>query len=501
MSQFEIFISPKGPVLLEGEQRIKAVDAVLKGRSQFGDIVSYTGMAKSSASVALSKLADDGIIRTEGEGNEKRFLPLAIRIVTSVEPDLKGVINVLRRWDSSKGEKVILDNIEHIMAAYLMIEAHQHGVSIAPILVETAKLLAQAAYDRTSGNGPDRAIDNLLDFFSRTAYAEVSCVSSFPPTFDIRIPYIRTETTRQSVLDIVYMLMTEYLSLMNGNTIHVSEINELRDDAGTVRITLGFNDMVPEYSNGRYHDFKFYETGFRDFAVYKVEGSYIPVSDGLELGIIECLSKHPSSSRDLSKELDVPQTTILGHMKKMEGSKLVMSYRAGNRSIFVLSAEKVFAWSRPVSDSGPGGRRYLELMWEHPEHISQLFLSFIIVDSYTLGFDISSLMGYLGRRVAEMILGLSPATTAEQIFSMIQKESKRLTASEIVLKSYNPPTVVRVTDYDMEPAIAECQKVFYNSVFATIFGRLMHIQFTVKNDKISGEGLRRYEASFIPKFG
>ena len=126
-------------------------------------------------------------------------------------------------------------------------------------------------------------------------------------------------------------------------------------------------------------------------------------------------------------------------------------------------------------------------------------MAFIILDSYYIGFDINTMLRFAGWRAAEIICRNNPGRSADELFRTISADSERITSSKIVLKSYNPITMVRLAKYDMECEIAEAQRDLYESVFLGILKITTGADYVVRGSEIYGQGNRGLEMSFAPR--
>lgn len=482
---FEIFIAPSGPKLVEGDQKLRVMDAVLRDSFTFTEIVTATGLAKSTVLFNLKKLVEEGMI----EEKEGGYVPKALRLVRSMEKDTSTF------FDTKKiGDSLGPDTIERFIAAYLVLVTHRYGYDVSPILIDIAKYLARISYDRNPGIKLEDAIAKSIQFFEKANYAEVKLISMMPMTFDITPNFDATEKSYLTFCEMVIRSISEYVSLVTSTSYYVSS---LAVNGKCHRITLGFREIEPQYRHGFYHDFEFDKDAKSDFWVYFTGESFEPVVGDIQKNIKTCLEKRRYSSKELSNELGIAQTTLIGYLKKMEEAKLIASEKSGNKSVFYSRSEKVFGWGVPEG-SKEEGAKYLEQALDDPDHAFRYFLAFLTVDSKCLGFDISSFMRFMGRRLGEITCKTNEGKSAEEVFRAISANAEKVATAQIAVTSYNPLTFVKVTNYDMEPFIAENQMIMYRTMFSTIAETIMGVKYVVKDETIYGEGNRGYEVSIVP---
>ena len=367
-------------------------------------------------------------------------------------------------------------------------------------MIEISRIHAKVAFESAEDRSLEGAIDGITDYFRRSEFADVTCVSKIPMAFDIVPRFRSSESTIHTFSEMVMRFIVEYISLITSTRYFVSDITEFGDEFGGMRMVLGFDEAEKEYGNCGFHDLEI-DPGCRpDFEIYKArEGGYVPVIGELEMGIMDSLSRRRRTSRELSDETGSPQSTVITHLNRMQEAGIICSEKRGNRSVYQITSDKAVGWRPPDRTYSERGRRYLEDAWKDPSHALRGYMAFIILDSYYIGFDINTMLRFAGWRAAEIICRNNPGRSADELFRTISADSERITSSKIVLKSYNPITMVRLAKYDMECEIAEAQRDLYESVFLGILKITTGADYVVRGSEIYGQGNRGLEMSFAPR--
>lgn len=89
-NDFDIYRSEKGPVCITTPAHRRILAALQEGERSFGDIVDEAGKAKSTVSIHLNRMADEGLVsaREDEEDARRRWFSLEADPILTASPDL-----------------------------------------------------------------------------------------------------------------------------------------------------------------------------------------------------------------------------------------------------------------------------------------------------------------------------------------------------------------------------------------------------------------------------
>lgn len=86
---FDLYRTEDGPVVITTLAHRRILDALRQGERSFGDVVDATGKAKSTVSIHLNRMVDQGLVaaREDEEDARRRFFRLRAEPILSASPD------------------------------------------------------------------------------------------------------------------------------------------------------------------------------------------------------------------------------------------------------------------------------------------------------------------------------------------------------------------------------------------------------------------------------
>ena len=166
-AQIELFATSKGVRAIDSPVKAKILSMLREGELSFDQIVALSGKAKSTVSVHLKKLVDEGIIGSKPDPKDARKKIFFIK---------SEYIGELSR------EKKLGDDIESYVSSYVLSEGDpfeffrlmfktirvaliNQGVNIDPILHEAGIKVGEALYERVADPKIDKFLGNIAQFW------------------------------------------------------------------------------------------------------------------------------------------------------------------------------------------------------------------------------------------------------------------------------------------------------------------------------------------------
>ncbi|KZX15907.1 V4R domain protein [Methanobrevibacter cuticularis] len=147
---------------------------------EFNDIVKNTGKSKSTVSVHLKSLRENGIIsfKFDPDDNRKKIFYINSRFLGEVEPPEPLVLkeqtieflldNIINKGPNEEFNFTLL--LFHTFRSTLI----QEGININPILYEAGQRIGLALYDKLKDDDTNAFLENLVEFWEKYGLGKLS---------------------------------------------------------------------------------------------------------------------------------------------------------------------------------------------------------------------------------------------------------------------------------------------------------------------------------------
>lgn len=198
-TQIELFATSKGVRAVDSPVKAKILSTLREGELSFDQIVELSGKAKSTVSVHLKKLVNEGIIASKSDPEDAR------KKIFFINSEYLG--------DLSR-EKKLGDELEDYVSGYVMSDGDpfeffrlmfktirvgliSQGVNIDPILHEAGINVGNALYERVYDPDMDKFLGNIARFWETHYLGSVEVQSLEPMVINVsecyecrHLPYI-----------------------------------------------------------------------------------------------------------------------------------------------------------------------------------------------------------------------------------------------------------------------------------------------------------------------
>lgn len=163
----ELFATPGGIRAVDSPVRMKILSMLLEKEMSFDEIVEYSGRAKSTISVHLKSLSDDGIVSSRadpGDARKKIFFihsgylgGLSRR--KKLEKDMEEYIS---RYAMSSDDPIAFFRL---MFRTIRVALLNEGIDLDPVLHEAGEKVGEALYPRVADQDLSMLLANLAKFW------------------------------------------------------------------------------------------------------------------------------------------------------------------------------------------------------------------------------------------------------------------------------------------------------------------------------------------------
>jgi predicted hydrocarbon binding protein len=166
-TQIGLFATSKGIRTIDSPVKAKILSMLRKGELSFDQIVASSGKAKSTVSVHLKKLVDEGIIGSKPDPHDAR------KKIFFINSEYIGELS---------REKELGNNLEDYVSSYVLSDGDpfeffrlmfktirvaliNQGVNIDPILHESGIKVGEALYERVADPEMSKFLENIAQFW------------------------------------------------------------------------------------------------------------------------------------------------------------------------------------------------------------------------------------------------------------------------------------------------------------------------------------------------
>lgn len=185
--QIELFSTSEGIYAINSPVRVKILSMLRKGELSFDQLVELSGKAKSTVSVHLRRLADEGIISSKTDPNDAR------KKIFFIKSEYLGKLS---------GRKGVIEDIDKYVTSYIDSEGDPYeffrlifhtirvslirqGIDIDPILYEAGVKVGENLYEKVKNPDINILAENIANFWESHNLGHVEVVNLDPLTINV----------------------------------------------------------------------------------------------------------------------------------------------------------------------------------------------------------------------------------------------------------------------------------------------------------------------------
>lgn len=181
-TEIKLFATPKGVRAIDSPIRSKILSILKEGELNFDQIVELSGKAKSTVSVHLKKLVNEGIInsKTDPKDSRKKIFYISSEYIGDLSTERKlgnEIEDYISSYVMSDGDPF---EFFRLMFKTIRVGLIRQGINIDPILYEAGINVGSALYERVYDHDINKFLENIAHFWE-THYLGSVEVQSFEP--------------------------------------------------------------------------------------------------------------------------------------------------------------------------------------------------------------------------------------------------------------------------------------------------------------------------------
>lgn len=181
----ELFSTAHGIRVVDSPVRVKIISMLKEQEMPFDEIVSGTGRAKSTVSVHLNDMTQEGIIssRLDDRDRRKKIFYINSSYLGGLRKD-RILEDDIRELMSRKGVHDAVDFFK-VMFRAIRVELYQQGINIDPVLSEAGYRVGGALYPHIGSPDMDVLLGSLAEFWTGHGLGRMVVRSRSPLTIHV----------------------------------------------------------------------------------------------------------------------------------------------------------------------------------------------------------------------------------------------------------------------------------------------------------------------------
>jgi predicted hydrocarbon binding protein len=163
----ELFSTPDGIRAVDNPVRMKILSMLLEREMSFDDIVASSGKAKSTISVHLKSLVDDGIISSRSDPRDAR------RKIFYIDSGYLGGLSRRRRLEKDMEDYISRYALSsddpftffRLMFRTIRVALLNEGIDLGPVLHEAGENVGAALYVKVADPDLNKLLESLVSFW------------------------------------------------------------------------------------------------------------------------------------------------------------------------------------------------------------------------------------------------------------------------------------------------------------------------------------------------
>lgn len=486
----EIYMTPDGVHLVSGNVRNLILDMIIYGGTSISNIVSETGIPKSTVFSNINKLASEGLIRPSvDEDGGRIYRSDAIRVITFCKKEyIPDIVN--RRWDMQMSPRYFDDTSRMCLVAMLA-ASKSTGVDCLPAYLHMGMCLAEEIIRME-----DRPIDDVLEFviwyLRESGVCHVEAIS--------RSEYLLRTSLSSGVAAEVGELMCTMGAVMIAKVLTSMSVDrqllcgfEETEQKGTYHAIIGTgHSVLPPNNKMTGSDRSMPDDGWPRIYLGDYGAVYVT---GLQSHIIDALGNGLRNLPSIASYLNMPLSTVSFNLRRLNEMGLVERTRNG----FVSNGLECTRWCRPRPEVHEHTVQAVRDMATRPRDAHRYFLFFTILDALENGMDMRPLVVNTGRALAIMFCSRLKEPTVEYTMDNLCNYAWWFEDCDLEVVDEDLFTVMITCFWDMPTIISETFGSFYATFFCEVL-RILNggVPYRAVDVEVSGEGNRVHRMSFVP---
>ena len=476
-----VLITGNGPKLISGNTDVTTLDSILHGSVTLSDILADTGLKKSTIFSSLKRLKTYGVIDSEGEGNDRRYVMSSAPVFVSCDPDQSSMEPFFEACLFPSTSGFYRNMFYHMIAI-----GSANGISLKPMLINYALSLGKTAYDMMGDPIVDKGLNDLLDYLTDTGAGEFEIIDMIPLRIGMSLmkemPYVSSVIYSEFISTIV----ARFVSLSTGRTYVAKTVNTEEKNGFVLEISPSKIPYPQAYGVFPLTSIRMDSNSIGPLSIYRTRQGFQAVSDKEGISVLSVITDKGLSVRDISKTLGLGEKDVSSHLSRLESLGIVTAHAGEKNMIYRSNNRPMMNWN--TDSARPMMEHFipLENAFREPDYFFYYVVSYMIIRVASIGSDITGALFSFAGHVAEHLLSIMEQPTMKKVIEAMEPCSFR----KIHVESFMPFTAITEADHDLEPYIADHLSGFDVMFFGRIMESLTGHMHVVKDSRIYGEGNR-----------
>ncbi len=225
------------------------------------------------------------------------------------------------------------------------------------------------------------------------------------------------------------------------------------------------------------------------FVLYHTDKGLVHISNGVQVRILDELSKRNLSLTEMVEITGKAQSTLSVHLDNMVKEGVITSKEDpedNRRKTYSISSVRIAETRPPDPESLAKSKEIFSDMADDPESISNYMVSFLYVAMDSMGLSVGPLSKMMGGVHAQAIGGKFQKGPIEEVIDDIRKYYSFANMGKVTVFSFNPLTLIIDSKFNVSKGAAEVMGMYAVGYFAKALEMVYGMSFTAVSSEVFG---------------
>jgi len=409
-----------------------------------------------------------------------------VKLIESIDPD----INV-KESPFDLFEKAVSDPgwFYKSIIMFINFSSFKIGLNIGPLMERAGRILANVMKDDLRSDKVEELIPKLKAYSAKVNLPDITVFTFVPLTIILQLDF-GTTSKPENLYSMTRGFIVQALSNHTGLCYKTMNAEVFGSDNSKLKFVLEPETIVGERRSkiigsdkpmviNNNNDLEYFE-------IYATERGTIFNSNTTQISILNKLKTSPYTLSELSRILNISQSTVFSNINKMVDNGLIAlsDNQVDNRKVlYKLTSTKIISQKAIVEGAEQKSYAAIERAAKNPDSFFRCLFDFILYESDVIGLELSNISYLVGIQFAKKIKEVNSSCKIEEIMDRLCKNSEMIGAESVSVMTYIPMTIIVSCYLDNGKSVSKIVSNFYHGFFSTLILLMTDIPYVVKSSE------------------
>ena len=486
---FQLYLTEGGIVFVTDDVRMSILEELAEADKTLAELSRILNVPLSTLFSNLNKMVSQSLIASCPCSDDKRkimYSLVSMKLIESIDPDSnvkESPFDLLNKAVSDPGW------FYRSIMMFINFSSFKIGLNIGPLMERAGRILANVMKDDLRSDKVEELIPKLKAYFVKANLPDITVFTFVPLTIILQLDF-GTTSKPDNLYSMTRGFIVQALSNHTGLCYKTLNAEIFGSDNSKFKFILEPETMVGERRSkiiGRAEAIVVKDNGPMEyFEIYATERGTVYNSNATQLSILDKLKTSSYTLSELSRDLDISQSTVFSNLNKMvdDGLIAVSDNQADNRKVlYKLTCTKILSQKAIVKDAEQRSYAAIERAAKNPDSFFRCLFDFLLYESDVIGLELSDIAYLVGSEFAKKIKEANFGCKIEEIMDKICKNSDMIGAESVSVMTYIPMTIMISCYSDNEESVSKIVSGFYQGFFSKLILLMTDIPYVVKSSE------------------